>query len=201
MAETPEDLWNRYVSGDPGAWALLCTRLWKPVRRFFANKSYDEADELTQRTFRRLQEVRDRYAGRASIRSFVFGIARLIYLEFIRERRKGAQIQPESVSVAALQPGASSLLCHRAEARLVLEALRRLPLDDQIVIELVYWEELSAAEVADVIDVDNVHTARGRLHRARERLRKLIVELERDAPLVASSANFESWVREVREQL
>jgi RNA polymerase sigma-70 factor (ECF subfamily) len=51
----------------------------------------------------------------------------------------------------------------------VREALRRLPVELQVVVELHYWEEQSTAEMAEVLEVPQ-GTVKSRLRRAREQL-------------------------------
>lgn len=45
-----------------------------------------------------------------------------------------------------------------------------IPLDLQVVLELVYWEELSGHELSEVLEVP-VNTVYGRVHRAKQKLR------------------------------
>jgi RNA polymerase sigma-70 factor (ECF subfamily) len=64
----------------------------------------------------------------------------------------------------------------QAEVLDVLEALRRLKPIDQEVLMLIAWEDLSAAEAAEVLGCSE-GAFRVRLHRARTRMeRKLAVE-------------------------
>ena len=76
-----------------------------------------------------------------------------------------------SSSIVDLAPGLSTIAIQRAEQRLLVEALQRLPLDLQMAIELYYWEELSVAELAEALEVP-AGTVKSRLHRARELLRE-----------------------------
>ncbi len=195
-----EDAWQRLVAGDQSAWIDASMHLWKPVRRFFLNKVGDDADELAQQTFTRLQEKRERYEGRGSPRAFVMGIARLILLEHFRERRRDPALRIEDVSVAEIAPRPSSVLVARLEQRLVLEALRRLTLDHQIVLELYYWEDMTDPEIAAVLDI-NENTVRGRRTRARERMRELLAELESGTPLPSTSMDLDRWARDVGDQI
>jgi RNA polymerase sigma-70 factor (ECF subfamily) len=174
--------------------------LFRPVRRFFVNKVGDEVEELTQRTFNRLEERRHTYEGRGTPRAFVMGIARLILLEYYRERRRDPDLKIEEISVAESGPRPSSVLAARAEQRLVLEALRRLTLDHQIVLELYYWEDMSDPEIAAVLDV-NENTVRGRRTRARERMRELLGTLEEGDPLPPTSMDLDRWAKNVGEHV
>ena len=75
----------------------------------------------------------------------------------------------EHDSAADLAAGPSTLFGKRREERLLLEALRRIPLDSQVVLELYYWEEMSAAQTAAVLDLPE-GTVRGRVKRAKDLL-------------------------------
>lgn len=193
-------LWARFVEGDEKAWTALCRRHWKRVRWFFLNKVGDEADDLTQTTFRRLHEGRGRIQRPGAIRAFVLGIARNVLFEFYRQKKRDERVELGEVSVAELGMGASSVLCRRAEQRVMLEALRNLSLDHQIVLELFYWEDLTDREIAEVLEV-GVNTVRSRVARGRAHLKKLLDHFEEHDPLPSTSADLEKWARNVRQQL
>jgi RNA polymerase sigma factor (sigma-70 family) len=195
------DPWRRLIEGDRRSWDLAVTELFRRVRGFFLNKLSDanETDELTQRTFDRLQQVRGAYTGGGSPRSYVLGIAHFILLEFLRERYRDTGVPIEEVSIAAVDARPSSVLAARSEQRLVLEALRRLTLEHQIVLELYYWEDMSDPEIADVLQC-NENTIRGRRTRARERMRQLLVELEQGERPGSTSMDLEDWARSVKDQ-
>ena len=55
----------------------------------------------------------------------------------------------------------------------IRDALRHLPLDLQVVVELHYWEEHSTAQIATVLEVPQ-GTVKSRLRRARALLENLL---------------------------
>src|SRR5690606_41421925 len=70
-------------------------------------------------------------------------------------------------------PTPISLLSRKREVRLLLEALRRIPIELQITLELFYWEQMSAGEIADAFKLPE-GTIRTRLRRARQLLEQEI---------------------------
>jgi RNA polymerase sigma-70 factor (ECF subfamily) len=54
--------------------------------------------------------------------------------------------------------------------------LARIPLDDQIALELAYFEGLSTKDIAAVLEIGE-NTVRSRLSRAREKLREVLATL------------------------
>ena len=89
----------------------------------------------------------------------------------------------------------------REEQRLLLAALRRLPLDLQITLELYYWEHLPVADIAAVLGVPD-GTVKSRLARARDGLRRRIAELAAsDHVRTGTLKDLDGWARSLRDVL
>jgi len=82
----------------------------------------------------------------------------------------------EVTAMRDLVAAPSSIFAQKAEQRLLLEGLRRIPLDHQIVLELYFWEPLRARDIADILEIP-VGTVRTRIRRAKELLERAIEEL------------------------
>ena len=105
------------------------------------------------------------------------------------------------ISLDDLSPSPSAVIAVHEEQRLLLEALRRIPLDCQVVLELYYWEDMVAPELAEVLGIPE-GTARSRLRRARELLNQKMRLLARSPSLLKTTlSDLEHWVRSLREQL
>jgi RNA polymerase sigma-70 factor (ECF subfamily) len=63
-------------------------------------------------------------------------------------------------------------------------AIERLPLQEQIILSLVFWEGLSGPEVATVLELP-LDTAYTKIRRAKERLRRVLAAPPSDDPLSA----------------
>ncbi|MBC8067715.1 MAG: sigma-70 family RNA polymerase sigma factor, partial [Deltaproteobacteria bacterium] len=172
---TDDQLWARACSGDDRAWLELCRSLHARVHRFFTHKVVDhDVADLAQQTIQRFMEARARFEGRSGVRGYVFGIAYNLLCEYIRRRTiRGSAADPDEVSAADLAPRPSSVLRMREDGRRLLEALRLLPIAAQTLIELFYFEELTTAQIAESLGIPD-NTVRGRLSRARARLRELV---------------------------
>jgi RNA polymerase sigma-70 factor (ECF subfamily) len=192
------DAWCR---GDDRAGEQLFDRHADAVARFFENKVGAGAEDLTQATFLRMIEGRARVRDGVAFRAFVLGIARNVLREHLRELGRGRQIDPEVECMAALSPGPSTLIGAREEHRLLIEGLRRLPIEAQILLELYYWEQLKSHEIAVVLDVAP-STIRGRLTKAREQLAARMAELAASPEqLAATLQGLETWAAELQAQL
>lgn len=166
------ELWRAWTGGDQRAGNELVRRFFLGIHRFFQSKIPQYADELTQKTFLACVESRDRFEGRASFRAFLFGIARKQLLRHFEGRGRDLSVQEiTNTTVHDLNPSPSRVVAELEDQAVILEALRRIPLDHQVVIELYYWEELTMAEIADVLEVP-VGTVKSRLSRAKSQLRE-----------------------------
>lgn len=190
-----------WKSGDQGAGAELFGRYYSPVLRFYHSKVGPQAHDLVQRCFLRCLELRPRIREDASFRGFLFGVARNVLLEHYRRMRSDARVDFTLVTVEDFGPTPTSELARGDQSQLLLQALRRLPVEQQIVVELYYWEDLNAREIAEIYEVPEP-TIRTRLRRAKLRLEAEIDALA-SAPQLArdTRTNIEVWARRLRDDL
>jgi len=195
-------LLEAWRAGDRDAGEVLFDRHFLTVACFFRNKVSNELEDLVQRTFLQCVESKDRFRAESSFRTYLLSIANNVLRNHFRRRsRKEGRLDFGSVSIHELAPQPSSVLASRREHQLLIEGLRQLPLQSQVILELYYWEELTAPQIADVVDAP-VGTVRTRLRLAKEKLRRIIEELAREANLVSSNEqDLERWASEVRDQL
>lgn len=169
-------LLERWRAGDTAAGEMLFERYFDAVVRFFRNKLADATDDLVQRTFLACVEGRDRLREDASFRSYLFGVAHNLLRKHFQARAIDGAIDFTARSVFDLGPSPSSVIARTQAEQILLEALRRIPIDHQCALELHYWEELTAAEIADATGVP-LGTAKTRLRRGRELLLEKVAEL------------------------
>ncbi|MEM9453837.1 MAG: sigma-70 family RNA polymerase sigma factor [Myxococcota bacterium] len=177
-------LLEAWARGEAPAGVSLVQRHYDTVFTFFANKvGDDEAAELTQDTFTGLVEALDRFRRHSSVRTFIFAIARWKLVEYFRrqsaQRRRFVTLEgptDDGDEPPALSATLGSWLEGRRQESLLVVALRSLPLDDQILLELKGYEELTLRELAEVFDTP-VGTIASRIRRTRERLERTIREL------------------------
>lgn len=201
--ENDEDLvlLEAWRGGDQKAGNQLFNRHFDAICRFFANKVSSDVDDLIQRTFMACVESKDGFRGEASFRGYLFGVARNILRRHYRDKRyKGERFDALEVSVHDMGPGPSMLVAERREQQLLLQALRQLPLDHQITLELYYWESMSGSELAAVLGIPE-GTVRGRIRRAKQLLEESLAELSESPELLRSTvANLEDWAKGLRDQ-
>lgn len=189
------EAWRR---GDSEAGQALFRRHYDAIYRFFSNKVPPEAvQDLVQDTFATLVGKRDLFAGKSSFLTYLYGIARLHLYEQFRRLYKLSRFDPLT-SVAALSGSPVSMLNEKQEHRLLGIALTRIPLEYQILLELYLWEDLTGAQLAEIMDVPE-NTMRSRLRRAKVVLEQEFRRIVDDpAQANASFETFSGWLDDVQ---
>jgi len=195
--DTAEDLelLDRWCAGDKEAGGRLFRRHYRAIYRFFETKVEKDIDEPVQETFLACVRKRDQFRRESSFRTFLFAIARLVLHEHWRRKRsRETAIDFDEISVASLSTSIGTRLAQRQDRERLLAALRELPVDQQLLLELHYWEQLEGTELATIFNVEPA-TIRSRLFRAREALRGRVQFNEQRAGKAVTDADFDRWAR------
>ncbi|HEY5939008.1 MAG TPA: sigma-70 family RNA polymerase sigma factor [Kofleriaceae bacterium] len=192
----PDDitLLTRWRGGDNEAGQVLFERHFDAIFGFFETKCPADADELTQSTFLACMRARDQFRAESSFRTYLFTIARNELYRILRTRqRKDAKLDFELSSIAELVSTPGTRMARNQEHRQLLTALQHLPVEQQTLLELHYWEDMDIAQLAEVFDAPTA-TIRTRLHRARKALRD---KMEGSAPqeVLQTLESMDMWAK------
>jgi RNA polymerase sigma factor (sigma-70 family) len=191
------ELFERWCAGDERSGALLFDRHFAAMSRFFRNKVTDEFEDLVQQTFTACLESRDRFRQDSSFRTYLFAIANNVLRNHYRSRRRD-RIDLAEVSAHDLAPGPSTVVAKAREQQLLLESLQRIPVELQVILELFYWEGMTAKAIGEIVG-DSEYTVRNRLRRGKELLRKHMEALAQDRALLESTwGGLERWAEQIR---
>lgn len=170
------ELLEGWRAGDNAAGSRLVERHFDALHRFFATKAHAHLEDLIQETFMACVQAKDAYRGESSFRAYLFGLARFQLLTHYRKLYRLRDVDFTTASVCDLATSPSGELAKREQLRLLESALQRVPIDQQIALELTYVEGLSAPEVACALGIPE-NTVYSRLRRAKEHLRQVLHEL------------------------
>ena len=166
-----------WQAGNAAAGGALVQRYYPNVRRFFDVKVPRVAEDLTQKTFLAVQESLGNFRGEASFKSYLFGIARNQLLRYLRSSARAQAFERKvAFGGTSQRTSLSMIVANRQEHHLILLAYAKLTPDQQIAVELFYWEDMSTTEIAAVLEIP-VSTVTTRLSRARGVLHDKIIEL------------------------
>ena len=196
METADHELLDKWRAGDAAAGQQLFERHFDSIYGFFETKCEAEADELVQATFLACLKAKSQFRKESSFRTYLFTIARHELFRVLRgKRRDGERLDFEMSSIAELVSTPGTRMARNQEHRQLIEALRRLPVEQQTLLELHYWEDMDIAALAEVFESPAV-TIRTRLHRARKALREL---MENVAPsqVLETLESMDVWARGV----
>jgi len=142
------------------------------LRRLPVDAASDAASEIFIVAWRKLDKVPE---GSAS-RLWLFAVARNIVAHQHRSRFQQLRLRSrleQTADRSAVSSPAESVVVRRSDDQVVLDALDRLRPDDRELIRLKMWEELSHAEIGEVLGT-TAHAVDMRLQRAGKKLARLL---------------------------
>jgi RNA polymerase sigma-70 factor (ECF subfamily) len=149
---------------DAFAWAIRCSL-----------GAREAAEDVLHDAYERILSGRARFDGRSSFRTWLFGVVRLTALE---QRRRGWLRLARLQAWFAREPRSADDPPDDSEAGEQLQvALARLSRRQNQMMHLVFYQELSVQEAADVLGIP-VGTARTHYERGKARLRSLLAGMK-----------------------
>ena len=170
ISELPAEL--EKLHGASFGWALSCCR-----------RDRAEAEEVLQTVYLKILEGKARYRGESNLKTWLFAVIRKTAITEQRKRLlralksiAGSNPTPERNSFAA-EPAAAF---ERSEAQKQFQrALERLPARQREALHLVFYEDLSLREAADVMGI-SIGSARQHYERGKKHLRESLDREELD---------------------
>lgn len=201
VSEDPDQLiFEAWRGGDNKAGHELFKRHFDGINGFLRHMVSDgSVEDLVQSTFMQCLKSVDKFSGRSTFRAYLYGIARNVLFDHLRKRHRRERLQ-DLLERSLEELGASPLLmlAERQEVVLFAHALRRIPLEMQIMFQLHFWEKLPAPALAEIYEIPE-GTVRSRIRRAKELVREKIRELASTPEELASTlSGFETWAERVR---
>lgn len=200
MVRSDAELLRAWREGDRRAGEELFERYYGSVARFFVNKVSSDPADLVQETFAACVTGQERIREDQNFRAYLYGVAHnVLKRHYSKRRRQDERVDFGTHTAMDLAPGPSTMMAQGAEQQLLLDALRRIPLEHQIVLELFYWEGMTSATIAEVLEEPH-GTVRTRIRRARQLLEEAMQPLSKSERLVSETlGDLEGWAAKIRE--
>ncbi|MEJ2109521.1 MAG: sigma-70 family RNA polymerase sigma factor [Acidobacteriota bacterium] len=173
----------RFQDGDTGAFDTLfhkhMTRIVNFAYRFVRNREI--AEELAQEVFLKVYESAEGYRVQAKFTSWLYRIATNICLNELRKPQFRVKHQSlyseqddstgeEEIKLAAIHKDEPDRMLERkAIERVIKSGLAQIPENQRVAFVLNKYEELSYAEVADILKISE-KAVKSLIHRAKEAL-------------------------------
>jgi len=186
MPRSDRELMVAVQEGDADAFRALYDRYDRALTGFFYRMCYDHAaaEDLKQDTFLKIFRARARYRPEATFRTFLYTVARNLWIDRYRSRKAApqtvstdARVARDGSTVGELIPdagkGTLDRITTREAAAMVRQATGSLPEDQRLVFVLVQDQGLKYREAAEVLDIP-VGTVKSRMNAAVTHLRGLL---------------------------
>ncbi len=176
-----EALMLEFQRGSRTAFEQLFARYRKPLYGFFGRRlsNSERAEDLTQETFLAVIRAVSRYEPRASVRTYLYGIAlKLLAAEQRKFHTNSTSGQP---AAEPRRDGASESVLW------VRQALDKLDAPEREILMLREYEQLSYSDIAELLRIP-VNTVRSRLFRSRLALKDYLESREKTNPGMSASA-------------
>lgn len=150
------------------------------IRSILRNSA--DAEDALQETLVRAHQTLEQLRDRAALATWLFRIATHVSLDRLRQRSRRPEAVDSSILDDEIQgdedtttPSLQHLIEQREMTTCVQRFLLELPDDYRTVLLLYEFEEMTATEIASVLDISLPNT-KVRLHRARERLKNALLK-------------------------
>jgi RNA polymerase sigma-70 factor (ECF subfamily) len=163
------DLVARTLEGDVRSYEELVRRYERLVGRVLYSYARREisVEDLVQETFLRAYDSLETFNPDYRFKTWLLAIANNLGVDTLRRRRETVEFNPEIHASLAGGPEAEAVEADRS--RSIQEAVGALPEIYGVPLVLRYSEEMSYAEIAEVLDV-TIPAVKSRLFRARNML-------------------------------
>jgi len=173
-------------TGDEALFEEIVSKYQKPLINFFYRLMWDrtEAEDLAQEVFCRIFVHRKSYEAKAKFSTYLFRIARNLWID--HSRTQGKQPHMTSLSMPVHQDGRGEELIDTIPApqqempesdtqvaRRLQNALEQLSEEQRLVFILAKDQKMKYAEIADTLRIP-LGTVRSRMHSAVQRLQALL---------------------------
>ena len=188
MRTSDEELMTRCRNGDMSAFELLVIR-YKDLIINYIHRSisdYHRAEDLTQETFIRVLKSASSYEPKCQFKNWIYLIATNLCRNEVRNRRRRNTAflddlvpEGEDVNHSYIMRDVSHLpdeLYEKKERQLMIQqTLNLLPENQRIALNLVTYQDLRYDEIAEIMDC-SVSAVKSLIHRARQNMKKLLLE-------------------------
>ncbi|MBM3334586.1 sigma-70 family RNA polymerase sigma factor [Candidatus Sumerlaeota bacterium] len=175
-------LMRQLQEGDQTAFEQIVRHWEQPMLNFFYRSvgDLDAAEDLRQDLFVRLYTYRSSYRGDGTFRAWLYQLATNLLRSYLRRPRPAFSLdgdtpdsESERLEMHDQAPRASEIIQRQQSEQIVRQMLDGLSPDDREALVLRFFEGLPYGEICQALGIAE-SSAKSRVYRAIERLRKMI---------------------------
>ena len=168
------------LAGDHTAFEYLFNRYRDAIRRLFLQRSTppEDTDDLLQETFIKVYANLHRYSPEYTFGQWLYTIAKNTHIDFERKRQEDISIDSKFSAPASSAPSPEESLINTQQRSQTERYIERLPQQYRRLFVMRFIDDFSYEEIAEKLHMP-MGTVKTRIHRARERMCRFIIEGEK----------------------
>ena len=165
------------LGGDSTAFEYLFDRYRDAIHRLFLQRTgnAEDADDLLQETFIKVYLNLHRYSEEYTFGQWLYTIARNTFIDYVRKRQDDLSIDEKFSAPASSAPTPEESIINSQQRGQIEHCIARLPENYRTLIRMRFFDEYSYEEIAAKLSLP-LGTVKTQIHRARERMCRLIVD-------------------------
>ena len=165
---------------DGAAFEYLFNRYRDAIRRLFLQRSTppEDTDDLLQETFIKVYANLHRYSPEYTFGQWLYTIAKNTHIDFERKRQEDISIDGKFSAPASSAPSPEESLINTQQRSQIERYIERLPQQYRRLFVMRFIDDFSYEEIAEKLHMP-MGTVKTRIHRARERMCRFIIEGEK----------------------
>lgn len=168
------ELMKRIKQGEQEAFLELVRRYQHRLFRFFCylGAPPGESEDMVQEVFLRIFACRANYRPTAKLVTFLYTIARNVWVDWLRKNKKMVALDACSEDRRSLSEG--DAFVNEVESQIDIQtALGKLGEKHRLVVVMSIYQQLRYQEIAEILNIP-VGTVKSRVHAAFEQLREIL---------------------------
>lgn len=175
---TDEELIALTVAGNRRAFEEIVARYRSRVAQFVRWNVIDarSVEDITQEVFLQAYQSAGSFRGDSTFRTWLYALARNTCRHHYRQRDRCADEAESEEALRRIPDSGADPLSQLQQAEVanaVRDAVERLPAGQRLVLLLRDWEDLSYADISQVLGIP-LGTVRSRIHNARARVAEVL---------------------------
>ena len=178
IVATDQQLIEFVLGGDAIAFEHLFNRYRDSIYQLYIQRTggnVDDTNDLLQETFIKVYINLHRYSTAYTFGQWVYTIARNTFIDFVRRRQDDLSIDERFSSPPSTTPTPEESVINSQQRHQIELCIARLPENYRRLIRMRFFDEYSYEEIAVKLSLP-LGTVKTQIHRARERMCRLIVE-------------------------
>jgi RNA polymerase sigma-70 factor, ECF subfamily len=171
------NLLNATVEGDEEAINRLYSQFNRKIYAFALRRlsAPHLAEEVVVETMFEVWKNAKKFAGHSKVSTWLLGIARYKVLDKMRQRgiQQTREVDAEDLELEDEQPSAFEEIAKKQQSQHVADCLKTLPDDQRECMHLVFYEELSLVDIAEIQQCP-ANTIKTRMFHARKKMKDCI---------------------------